>query len=1638
MMKHVAPLAAAFALTGFFGCEEPPTYDEPPLFQAYDPLVSCPADKVGWDLSTGGGLEPLERSPVGDAIKVRSSSLANCGLLETEVRTACDGRGLCRKDVTCDDGSVDYVCGTETAVYKARVDSTSGTRGITLSCGSPITIVKALYAPTAIAPADISLQLSARCSGKRRCAGGPSGYELNGYADPAPNQSKLVRVTYLCGTETTNRTIDVDDFRLDFFCPDPAPRPMREPMKVQFANPRLKYGSPVLTASNASYAAQLLTQISAACEGKNECEVTFTGKFADGTTPPYWKPNDPNAGWYTSEPDELGWLVVWRSPAGWLNIGANYLIVGYTCGAGTFVEKRAIDPMAAAPNNTLRLKCGESLTVTGVDSKTDGGTFVADPALTSIVKTRCDGHRACTPPAYVGTLGPGRYKSADGGYASLGPAQTYKFTCGSETTVRTAVVDNSASVNLAQVECPAPAMDLTAPGIRLVSVSPADRTLEVSRQCTGRDQCAVPSGVTAQYRCVDSPSVKTSDATGKLSCGLAIFIKTVSPGCYAPPPPDWCGTAVGSCNFVATQLPSVQGCPARPTVTYTCGCDPTVRTVTGERAGEARLDCPALSQATACSKKGCVPKYCYGAQKRDVNLQCVDDSTLVPTFFNAEPVIVEWRALGDGGTDLTPPAAASRPATAAAQLIKSDYPYQPFTFLALQTDGNREISRKAHALLWAYDEFIPRSGAKNVDGGTLPSFSDGFRCVVSETGLDGAPRFGSESIVAGGTGQTFHPRCFDQDRLNDPGTSTFDAAMRVGLTDGQFRDRYTRSGSYVTVSLDPHGVATVPKRRTYNGYDVNWVSKAVNPVGFFYDPKRDYLSLFDYYSQTWGEAASFPVQWVASTQIELAVTDMNVAYGDLLVDVEDENALPEFDVDMRWFLRGDSPANPYSLKTRVANNPANTSLADRNLSMTVEMARIDPSLNNLWAPSNSVRFPAKALSGGNNFLQTDRAHVAITPALRKRLLTVRKTATSVSPTATPDGFMANILDADTAFLVRTCIDFDGASRAIEAAIAPEGTSLPSLNGYSVKVSKRCSEPRTVVFRRQLYVRPTIPATQDEKPADRGAVQPQGDRDVGGPQSNGVELGCIRQCMVSADCGEGGVCTPGANGALGTCNKTPDNQRCRDTSVSQGGMGGQFPISLYEVRTQATVERSFVQRAASNNTNTCTQTRGSVLTFTVSAPAAECTASPDGPVKSHFQTSFSPNIQGIIDLVKAIRSRTPPGGIKPDASKANNVRKAFGGKIKAWSKDRKKGKQEPAEGVAVGISKEFFITIGPVPISIEISATASLGFKFELERDTEQAKVGMTTEFYPCVNASNTSCYSAENTEATFDDALTACNEKGGSLALVRTAAMNTAFTNALNTQSGVYWIGAQSQYVYEYPPCADGGVFIDGGTGPNGAFSQGCKDASGTGYVWLRGGSIASQLGLAPAILSGSNQNNTFTNVSLPASFVPDKAALTYSPGARQVSADRVTARHRYACGYDSATEVYTSKFEKKFNIEFGIGVGAAICLPSSRIGVCAVVDFKIFEASWSIGSSNQETNVYRGTGNARYRQSVFGENGNFGTWERKALEGSFSVELRFFFFSESFKVKEFGLVRGERNYPWNGDIFPPATTPYFDRKVGE
>lgn len=1600
-MRLRTRLLFCLASTLLLACPAPEDTTPPPLFNAVDPSIQCPAGQVGWDFSTGGLGEVL-RNSVGKSVKVIDATLGSgCGLTAADLRAQCDGQEECAKTLGCDDADVNvtYVCGTETPLYKARVETVGGERKLNLICGLPITIKKATYAPGAPKPADITGALAAQCSGKRRCASGKSGYELNANQDPQPNVSKTVEVRYACGGESTEFVKTLDDFTLDFYCGlDERVISFREPIRIVSARPRLPV-TPSAQATADAIVQRTLGVVRAACDGKLSCDFPLAALNATESDT-WWNGR-------IFDKAKVGEL-------GWRQFGSQQVIVAFTCGEQTFEHEQVLTLSNVA--STASLKCGETMvyeksqaitetcrTVSGVRQCTK--QYADLPALSTLMKARCDGKRVCYAPGYEGRVTEypitGRANTLslpDGGSIPVSTNNIrHVITCGSFSP--TSNVDLDHTYGAGPVTCPVFDPNNTVKGIRVAEVSPADQTLAITKACFGADTCNVGSA-TVKYRCGNSPTVLTS-ASGKAECRTAVTITNVS-GCYYLPPANYCQFQPGTCTFWPETPPSIVGCSS-VTVSYTCGQDPTVKTATKTAdpgmafARPISLECPTL--ATPYVRKECVPSLCYGASRRDDNLQCVTDTSLQPTTSVQAGLITAWAEAADGGTSrfgtpLVEPADHVYPLT-------SDFPYQVFTSAYYKADNNKPLPDTTSATTFAYDQF------EFTDGGTPNPGVFGMRCVLAEATLKDAAVpsnvAGFQAAVMGGKGSAIPATCFDQSAFGDERTSTFDAARALGLEESAFRARYRFKQSWVVSAFDAHGKTSTRRSGA--------TAIAPNSIGFFYDPKRDWVNSLGYYSQRADFTRAYKVRFEPSKEIELSAIDATVDASDLLLDVEKPDALPGFDVNFGWYQRGSASLNPYFQDHKVANNPVQH-LGQRNLRVTVEMARADSNLSNPWEASNSVRFPAQPVGPGISlFRKTERVHVDFTPELRRRMLTVRGTPTASTPAA-PDGFMSDFSDEDTAFVVRACLDLDGLDRAIgDTTIDNRG--LPAANGYTAKVSRRCSEPRTVVVRRQLFVRPVQPFASEEKPNDKGAMARNGDRDVGGGSDNAGQVSCVRNCTVNADCGTGGVCTPGANGTIGQCVRTPQNTKCTNDNRSQQGSSGQFPLTMFSARSTSGTEQS-----ASDQTKASGTASAEMLGFTTFAPTSSDATVANSPTKTSFGVKISPMLQPIIETWKNKKI----GPLTTNAQKSLMKRRGLG----AAKGEATNG----ADGLGLTVGREFYIQIGPVPLTVEFGLSAGLGFELELKGSVERSQAGMTTMAYPCINNSSSRCFSVESTAETFAEAHRQCQLKGGRLAPVITPADLTEVNAALDTASlagSEVWLGGQAAYNYGYPNCAtNGGKWTNGAGAPDGGYSDNCRTGSITGYFWLTGQRVAQQTGLSPTLSNVGNSGFSSTSFSLPASFIPDKAGLTYRKSPLQVSAHRGEDELPYVCQYDPATSVITQENSVGFTIEASIGFSAAICLPSNKIGVCLAADFKFIALSLAFETGSQNTSVFTGLNTAKRLRTVIGSTSNKGGAELTALSGSLQMQLRFLFWSKGFDIKNFGPL-GKKEWP-----FYENENPYF------
>ncbi len=1542
----------------FFSCgeKEASTTGAPPLFNAIDPSIECPADQVGWDFSTGG-LQDINRNLVGREITITEANFGgNCtSTLEASFRAACDSQEKCSLPIDCDNGdfTLKYQCGTERSTYQAFTETAEdGTQQVTLICGVPITIAKAIYAPDSGTPVDITSALAANCSGKRRCANGLTASALNANQDPNPGQADTVEIHYVCGGEATETVRTVDENSVDLYCAtEERSLSFNENLRILSVSSRLPPREvswlPNLLEDEAAYVDRQRETIREACEGRVSCTFGVelpSANFKDYVLRP--------------EGEDMAGVPHRVSP--------NLLFVEYACGAETAPSVRTMLPASDATGGSeFTLSCGQPMTI--LEAYVDNTVVRASEKtqLTNEMKEACDGKRVCYAPVKHGSTGriedPRSRLTPDNGYIK------YRVNCGDLLNVTDFIIEaRYGTINQAHLQCPTFDPEVFK-GIRIATVTPSDQTIAITKRCFGRDKCDT-GGAEVSYRCGTSPRLDTG--SGEISCEPSITLLGIS-GCDTREPPSdphWCQrrNQLGTCSYSHYPRTDYRWNCDEFTVHYTCGADPSEQTVTQTTSNpgepwvpEAEVHCP--TRINPFVRKECIPKICYGQTRRDEDLQCVADSTLQPSVDAQFPFVNDWEVLADGSTSRYGGPSVAK--VDGLPTLKSNFPYQAFSFIYYRPDNGQPLPDNTHVTIYAFDVFEKKSDATHV----MP----GFRCIVGDAPLKDSAmptRYSSfQAALVGGKRAVIPSMCFDQEAFNDETTAWYDAAKRAQMSESNFREEYQRQGTWLVSSFDPSGKNSV---RRYSR-----VAVAPDPIGFYYDPLRDWVDKLNFYGARANYNNKMEVRFESSKEIEISAVDQTVSAADLWVDVEKPELLPGLEVDFSWYLRGDSPSNPYSPLSRVQNNPAGVSLKDRNLTATVEIARQDPSLQNPWIANNAVRFAPVPISGTDPFGKADRVNVKFTSEVRKRMLSIRGNV----PGGTPNGFMSDALDEDTIFLVRTCLDMNGMQRR-PGDTDIDDKSLQQLSGYGLKVNKRCGPTGTIVVRRQLYVRPLLPAEAKEASNEKGAMAGSGDGDVGGGNDNGSQNNCSKKCTVNADCGSGGVCEAG-----GICQRTPSNDSCTSKSRSQMGLSGQFPLTLFSTRSDSAT----TQNSAQSTTNSTTGASAEMLGFTTFMPQSSSGSAGNASSYS-FEINIAPNLQPIIDVWKGKKV----GVISTDAKKVLMKRKAVGTGSSAATAER--------DGLGFAIGKEFFLTIGPVPLVLELGFSAGLGFGVTLKISGENASAGQTSAFYPCLNDSGSKCYFLETEAKTFGEASEVCKAKGGQLAPVVAGALSAvnAAIDAGGAAADEVWVGGQAAYLYSYPPCETNGY-----VGPKGETGY-CQQNSSTGYFWLAGGSrFAAQNGQSSSFTPYASAHG-FSDLDFTASPIPQKAGVVYRKSDSRVVALTTSNVRKFVCRYDPASSVVTKSISITFGVEISAGASAAICLPSNKAGVCVGLSLKFVSIGLAFEGGTANTAVYGGT--TPRLKSMLGSSYNKASWTVAFLQGAIDLQFRFLFWTKSVTLKQF------------------------------
>lgn len=1658
-MKTTRPhLLVGALLFGALGCPEPAS-GPPGLFNAVDPSLQCPAGEIGWDFSTGGNTDGIRRNSVGNTIAITEATFGGscqAGLAES-FRSACDGYALCTLPVPgCRDEDVTlrYQCGTETATYQARIESGAEGDQITVSCGGVITVVNAIYAPDADQPADITNALAALCTGKRRCANGTSGYALNNQQDPQPNVAKTVQVTYVCDAEAREETVLVDDFKLDFYCDDTEAPPSSELefLSIQTVIPRSMKTERCAGAhcteqfykgyedKYAAWAAENFEGITAACEGKRDCEFSVRQMDHNERNTIYRE--------IESSPDETDVMGIAMGPKELQRAYQTYY-VGYTCGSDPqIIWKYLPIPTANAPK--LKLKCGAEIQINNVYVNQGQYTAAQRQTFLEMLQTNCDGARVCYPPLPHGRGNDWYYDSNNQRrfvqYQRGSTPVNVEYSCGDLDFAQRYIATVDYSGYETHIECDAERDDVIARGIRINSVEPVSKTLEITKLCFGRDHCVLPGGqgdVAVTYRCGEGAQLQSISYSGLGNTGNRIecrpnarFVKRyvidpagneydfggnicrpetyenrwVGPGgsfipdndgqgnyCYRWSPGPTCpmnlpydsdGDGNNDASFNLCDVDEVHW-------DFQCGPDPsniqTFTQVRGEGMWDDRFPVyPRWIENVTCEppltpyvNKKCVSKTCLGQTRRGDELQCETDTSLVPVFSYAAPVVKNYQSNPDG----TPARWGGTEAIEdGVTTLRSGYPYQLFPLVSYQSPGGADwaIPDNTDVTTWSYDVFHPR------DPSDAPAGAEvfGFRCLVNSTSIESAYKryAGYWQVFAGGSPTTIPDACYGHDEVksNDPSTSWYNAAKRANLTESEFKQKYQRVSSRLVSSLDAGAKNTV----RWIGGSTYW---SPNPIGFFYDPARDYIDTMAFYGQTGDFQNQKTVSFVESKQIEIASVRQSVVADAFFIDVNDPELVPNIAVNFSWSLRGDNAKNPYSPESQ-ASTGSTLSLGRDNLRAVVEIAYSDDT-NTSWAPVSAARFSAsQPLNNHNVYFQTETIQLTVSQLMRTRMMTVRGNNATLGER--PDGWMSRFDDEDTVFKIRTCLISDD----FPFVLGGDDTATPSQSSgdYSLRLSKRCTEPNQLVLKRELFVTPEPVAASGAAETEAATMGGNGDAETSSTADNGTQSNCTIQCTSNADCG-GGTCS-----ADGRCMVSPDNQRCASENRSGSASGvGSVKLTLYSNRTDNGT------RTEGGQTTSSTSNVTELLGFQVMNVAEQAQAAIEGAVSSyHFTLDIGLNLATILEYRDRVKKAPQPKAL-------------FSFDLKD-----KKGKFEGRQlyGVQFVIQAQYNFTIGPFPLTVIFSFTVALiphltldlaGGRFTAPSDNPALN-------YPCfvdANGDGTKCYVAESAALSFPEARQSCGAKGGRLATVYGNEQATAIAAVTEgAASEHHWIGAVPQYLYQYSPCADVGTPqatpIPAGVN--------CAERSLTQYTWLTADRGA---GSSIAFARQAGVGTTFSSVTLPSglSMTPARsyvaqglAGVYYQKSTGNLGHRPRTDQLRYVCEYDPASVVKANRQDISISLEVMAALSIEVCTPSGDFGICLNGTLKFFTADIKFGITLSRADIYGSHPNQAgliVPWTTLSGTTLYGKLSASAIAVEFAAILRFIFWDTSITIKKIDPV---------------------------
>ncbi|MDP1827900.1 MAG: C-type lectin domain-containing protein [Archangium sp.] len=1542
----------------------------PPIFNAIDPSLQCPSDKVGWDFSTGGNETDIVPIRVGSEIKVQIAQVTCIDTnemvdLTASFRADCDNSAVCKRplarptdpftNASCPRRflKLKYKCGNEPKEY----DLSLLNWGNSLSSGAQQVIEKnpanLATDPILLACSDVintrgyAVETSNgsystiykdrnQCNGLRRCFSNQKS-DLGTIGSTIGVSTKYY---YTCGTSTAVRESIArrGEQRIDYSCAEGSEQTAFERAPalfikdVSFTAQVGGNGEPTTTLN------RLTRDLKANCESRRSCEVDLNKA-------------------------ELG--EAWGT-----------FKVEYWCGTSRGVTEKKYFHVREVDMglNKLALRCG-------------GRLKIADGSEAWVAQQCPDGSRVCSVPPNLPDARINFFcEGTDGAMANT----QWVYRTENYTT----------QLRSRSLECPLESQRSGIQLIRRVSTG-GDPFIDDISACNNKTSCLINNlGEHYSYRCSGTEEVKTSTAYVSggqnklyLDCRPRPRVTEIS-GCITPPnsqlaclpvASDGCTVSLTGTNASAA---TVRACTTDINVKYTCGSDATVLSravgpgsfpataspdggelgVDGGSLFNFTVECPYdPSPRPTATSKACIPKTCPKNTRRNAQMECEQDSSIVVyPFLGLVPFF-------------------RNPATwAEVTEVKEGFPY--IKTIGMFYSGSPAVTQSQAGTLWAYDVFKRKDGT----GPEIP----GFRCIVSTPTVNWANgNYAALGDWQSNQASVLPSTCFNAP-YGDVNSSWYHGSRMVSVNEQTFRNNYALLRTMVVGNFDTRGRAIESWRN------------APNPVGFFYTPATGYVNQLAYFAQQSDFRYQKAFRFSDSTQIEMVAVSGRLDQPPLEIGVESFSKPPTLQMNFGWALLGDSPMHPHSPNTRLLN-AERTSLKYLNPRATLEIAKEDATLGNKWAAENMAVVGSVGLRGGNPQEQIERLTLKLNPDILKRIMSVKGGGTNQRA----DGWMSNRIEVNSVFKARVCLDFDGIARAPGQTDIDNKFISATVGGttYKLGVTRRCSSEFAFTVIRDIFPKPVLPVNATERGIDKGTTTGQGGGRVSSNSDQASQQGCRRQCTANADCGAGGVCTSG------NCAQTTENVECssgyRAGSTTGGSLG--FGRSIFSAQSSGSTNSMTRTSTASNRSNV------ELMSYNLlSSDEQQAGQTMVGGTRSEVRLSLAriwSSVSTIADKLKDKKTAPTRVWYKPAVMKP-------------------RGTDSTLPGLAFGISVDGPIFAGPVYLQGEFSLSVALGFDIVLKfiSDT-QKQSNMNNPAYPCLGTAACLQLSSDAksfVEANEDCRL----KGGRLVEVRTAAALTSTQSAAAGNNVWIGGQAAHVFDDPTCASLSGTGPLPGITQSTLAARMSSCKAASVSQYQWVTGNTPFADAQPNGTLFNLKPANHGFgtglTHINNDDGS-PLAAGLLYKTNgaleahrsttfAGTLSAGGAVTTARYVCEYLPAKAYQYNEVSLTPGVEFSFGAGAAVCWPSTVIGACLGAEIKFFTAGVSIEMANRSMKIYDTEVITGVQpRATIGSHGSTAKVEYAFLSGSVGVEIRFFIGSKNFNIVSYSGVAGDQAVLW-------------------